>query len=164
MTMTMKAIIFVAFTVSTGANAFNLLPQNGNTLSPSRFDHHASVSLLAAKDDNNVEQNILSRRSALSSFLSAGLTAASVASVVGAPTSEAWAAEGSRTIGQISGSGLVFKDTLVVESFDDPKVKGVTLYVSNFERPLTGKCVTCVPFDQIIRLHYLLFHSKSYHC
>jgi len=34
---------------------------------------------------------------------------------------------------------LVFKDTLVVESFDDPKVKGVTLYVSNFERPLTER-------------------------
>ena len=150
MTVTMKSIIFVAFTVSTGANAFNLLPQNGNTLSPSRFDHHASVSLLAAKDDNNVEQKILSRRSALSSFLTGGLTAASVASVIGVPTSEAWAAEGSRTIGQISGSGLVFKDTLVVESFDDPKVKGVTLYVSNFERPLTGKCVTCLPFDRIM--------------
>lgn len=53
--------------------------------------------------------------------------------------SEASAGEGSRVIGKISGSGLVFKDTLTVESFDDPKVKGVTLYVSNFERPLNGK-------------------------
>jgi len=44
-----------------------------------------------------------------------------------------------RTLAQISGSGLVFKDTLVVEAFDDPKVKGVTLYVSNFERPLTER-------------------------
>lgn len=31
------------------------------------------------------------------------------------------------------------QDTLTVESFDDPKVKGVTLYVSNFERPLTER-------------------------
>jgi catabolite regulation protein CreA len=77
-----------------------------------------------------------SRRSALSSFL-AGAAAATLGMSV--PTSDAHAAEGSRTIGQISGSGLVFKDTLVVESFDDPKVKGVTLYVSNFERPLTGE-------------------------
>merc|ERR1711966_537149 len=46
---------------------------------------------------------------------------------------------GSRTLGKISGSGLVFKDTLVVEAFDDPKVKGVTLYVSNFERPMTER-------------------------
>jgi len=48
-------------------------------------------------------------------------------------------AEGSRTIGKIAGSGLVFKDTLTVESFDDPKVKGVTLYVSNFERPMAER-------------------------
>ena len=26
-----------------------------------------------------------------------------------------------------------------MEAFDDPKVKGVTLYVSNFERPLTER-------------------------
>jgi hypothetical protein len=32
-------------------------------------------------------------------------------------------ASDSRIIGQIAGSGLVFKDTLVVESFDDPKVR-----------------------------------------
>jgi len=45
----------------------------------------------------------------------------------------------SRIIGEISGSGLVFKDTLTVESFDDPKVRGVTLYISNFQRPLTER-------------------------
>lgn len=28
----------------------------------------------------------------------------------------------SRVIGEIAGSGLIFKDTLTVESFDDPKV------------------------------------------
>mmetsp|Transcript_14305 Transcript_14305/g.39780 ORF Transcript_14305/g.39780 Transcript_14305/m.39780 type:complete len:243 (+) Transcript_14305:58-786(+) len=44
-----------------------------------------------------------------------------------------------RILGQIQGSGLVFKDTLQIESFDDPKVKGVTLYVSNFQRPLTER-------------------------
>lgn len=48
-------------------------------------------------------------------------------------------AEGSRKVGSISGSGLVFKDTLVVESFDDPKVQGVSLYISTFERPLTER-------------------------
>ena len=48
-------------------------------------------------------------------------------------------ADGSRTIAEISGSGLVFKDTLVVESFDDPKVQGVTLYISNFQRPLAER-------------------------
>jgi len=48
-------------------------------------------------------------------------------------------ANGSRTIGSLSGSGLVFKDTLTIESFDDPKVQGVTLYISNFQRPLTER-------------------------
>ena len=45
----------------------------------------------------------------------------------------------SRVVGELKGSGLVFKDTLQIESFEDPKVKGVTLYVSNFQRPLTER-------------------------
>mmetsp|Transcript_26396 Transcript_26396/g.58638 ORF Transcript_26396/g.58638 Transcript_26396/m.58638 type:complete len:235 (-) Transcript_26396:1489-2193(-) len=48
-------------------------------------------------------------------------------------------AAGSTVIGEIAGSGIVFKDTLVVEQFDDPKVKGVSLYISNFQKPLTEK-------------------------
>jgi len=55
-----------------------------------------------------------------------------------APSQVAVAAE-SRLIGEIAGSGLVFKDTLNVESFDDPKVKGVTLYISSFQRPLNER-------------------------
>jgi catabolite regulation protein CreA len=55
------------------------------------------------------------------------------------PPLPALAAEGSHVIGEISGSGLVFKHTLRVESFDDPKVKGVTVYLTNFERPLTER-------------------------
>mmetsp|Transcript_2444 Transcript_2444/g.5254 ORF Transcript_2444/g.5254 Transcript_2444/m.5254 type:complete len:235 (-) Transcript_2444:218-922(-) len=45
----------------------------------------------------------------------------------------------SRIVGEIAGSGIVMKDILTVESFDDPKVKGVTLYVSSFQRPLTER-------------------------
>ena len=45
----------------------------------------------------------------------------------------------SQIIGQISGSGLVFKDTLEVERFDDPKIKGITLYITNFQRPITER-------------------------
>lgn len=48
-------------------------------------------------------------------------------------------AESSRVVGQLQGSGLVFKDTLEIESFDDPKVQGVTLYISNFQRPITER-------------------------
>ena len=42
-------------------------------------------------------------------------------------------------MGDIAGSGIVFKDTLTVEAFDDPKVEGVTLYISNFQRPLNER-------------------------
>uniref|UniRef100_A0A7S1YEI7 PsbP C-terminal domain-containing protein n=1 Tax=Grammatophora oceanica TaxID=210454 RepID=A0A7S1YEI7_9STRA len=48
-------------------------------------------------------------------------------------------ADSSRVVGELQGSGLIFKDTLEIESFDDPKVKGVTLYISNFQRPLTER-------------------------
>lgn len=33
------------------------------------------------------------------------------------------------------------QDTLQIESFDDPKVRGITLYISNFQRPLTERWV-----------------------
>jgi catabolite regulation protein CreA len=45
----------------------------------------------------------------------------------------------SKVVGSLKGSGLVFKDTLQIERFDDPKVQGVTLYISNFDRPITEK-------------------------
>jgi catabolite regulation protein CreA len=47
--------------------------------------------------------------------------------------------EGSKVVGTLKGSGLVFKDTLNIERFEDPKVKGVVLYISNFDRPVTEK-------------------------
>jgi catabolite regulation protein CreA len=50
-----------------------------------------------------------------------------------------FAFESSKVVGQLQGSGLVFKDTLAIERFDDPKVKGVTLYISNFQRPLNER-------------------------
>lgn len=33
----------------------------------------------------------------------------------------------------------MFKDTLKVSAFEDPKLKGVTIYLSDFDRPLTEK-------------------------
>ncbi len=128
-----------AFIVCRGASAFTSLG-HVTARSPTRVISPGSTTNFMAADSYDDEFRMLSRRSALSSFL-AGATAVTFG--MAAPASEARAAEGSRTIGQISGSGLVFKDTLVVESFDDPKVRGVTLYVSNFERPLTGKLSNC---------------------
>ena len=34
---------------------------------------------------------------------------------------------------------MVFKDKLIVDAFADPKVEGVTLYVSDFERPVVER-------------------------
>ena len=44
-----------------------------------------------------------------------------------------------RQIASITASGLVFKDKLIVDAFADPKVEGVTLYVSDFERPVVER-------------------------
>lgn len=49
------------------------------------------------------------------------------------------AAGTSRVVGTLKGSGLVFKDTLQIEAFDDPKVNGVKLYISNFQIPVTER-------------------------
>jgi catabolite regulation protein CreA len=43
------------------------------------------------------------------------------------------------TIGEIATSGLIFKDKLMIERFDDPKVTGVKLYVAYYERPLNER-------------------------
>jgi len=42
-------------------------------------------------------------------------------------------------VGEFTSSGLIFKDTVEVIAIEDPKVKGVTIYVSNVKRPLTDR-------------------------
>ena len=49
--------------------------------------------------------------------------------------------DGQRIVGEMSGSGFFLKDTLRTESFNDPKVDGVQLYLSDFQKPLTEKIV-----------------------
>ena len=48
-------------------------------------------------------------------------------------------ADGSREVASISTSGIIFKDTLKINAFPDPKVEGVVIYLADFERPLTEK-------------------------
>ena len=62
----------------------------------------------------------------------------------------------------IPASGIFFKDSLKIMAFEDPKVQGVVLYLSDFDRPLTEKLqkdffsdpssssLTCVRTGQII--------------
>mmetsp|Transcript_62983 Transcript_62983/g.150025 ORF Transcript_62983/g.150025 Transcript_62983/m.150025 type:complete len:242 (-) Transcript_62983:113-838(-) len=49
------------------------------------------------------------------------------------------AAADKRMVGEIPASGLVFKDMLNVEEFEDPKVSGVKLYLSDFSRSLADR-------------------------
>ena len=48
------------------------------------------------------------------------------------------AADDGKIIGQIPASGIIFKDIVKVERIEDPKVQGIELYVSDFQRPITG--------------------------
>lgn len=73
----------------------------------------------------------------LSAALYLGSAFTGMAALTAAPE-PAFAGE-SKVVGQLKGSGLVFKDTLSIERFEDPKVQGVVLYISNFDRPVTEK-------------------------
>eukprot|EP00249_Psilotum_nudum_P004353 c17871_g1_i1 orf=136-906(+) len=42
-------------------------------------------------------------------------------------------------VGEFSGSGFVFKDTVEVIAFQDPKIEGVTVHISNIKRSLTDQ-------------------------
>lgn len=48
-------------------------------------------------------------------------------------------ADESKLVGQIPASGIIFKDIVKVERIEDPKVKGIELYVSDFQRPITDR-------------------------
>lgn len=40
-------------------------------------------------------------------------------------------------IGEVKTNGLMFKDSLVVSAFDDPDIKGVTVYITYYARSLS---------------------------
>jgi catabolite regulation protein CreA len=52
----------------------------------------------------------------------------------------------SREVGSMTTSGIIFKDTLKINAFSDPKVQGVTIYLADFDRPLAEK-LTNDPFN-----------------
>lgn len=71
----------------------------------------------------------------LSKWLSSGIIATGILCNVDGSA----AAAATREIGSIATSGIVFKDTLKISAVEDPKVTGVTLYLSDYQRPLTEK-------------------------
>mmetsp|Transcript_27271 Transcript_27271/g.45733 ORF Transcript_27271/g.45733 Transcript_27271/m.45733 type:complete len:192 (+) Transcript_27271:120-695(+) len=44
-----------------------------------------------------------------------------------------------REVASIPATGLIFKDYLKIMAFEDPKIKGVELYLGDFERPLNER-------------------------
>eukprot|EP00238_Polyblepharides_amylifera_P014906 CAMPEP_0196579558 /NCGR_PEP_ID=MMETSP1081-20130531/22799_1 /TAXON_ID=36882 /ORGANISM="Pyramimonas amylifera, Strain CCMP720" /LENGTH=193 /DNA_ID=CAMNT_0041899185 /DNA_START=254 /DNA_END=834 /DNA_ORIENTATION=+ len=42
-------------------------------------------------------------------------------------------------VGEFNASGIVFKDSVEIVGFSDPKVDGVTLYISDFKRSVAAK-------------------------
>jgi catabolite regulation protein CreA len=89
----------------------------------------------AQKDQ--IMQTKLFGSAVLSAVLYIGSAFTGMAALTASP--EPAFANDSKVVGQLKGSGLVFKDTLSIERFEDPKVKGVVLYISNFDRPVTEK-------------------------
>ena len=48
-------------------------------------------------------------------------------------------ADDGKIIGQIPASGIIFKDIVKVERIEDPKVAGIEIYISDFQRPITDR-------------------------
>ena len=95
----------------------------------------SSARLARHSDDSDVEpwlklQPLLSRAATAIVGVGLGLSTFAVHPAL---------AEEKRSVAEIAGSGLIFKDTLVVDAFADPKVEGVTIYVSDFQRPITDR-------------------------
>jgi catabolite regulation protein CreA len=98
-------------------------------LLPMEADFTTSMKM---QNSNSIPEASQSRRS----FLSAALFATT--SLINGVQATAFGS-GQREIGEISASGIIFKDTIKVTAFQDPKVDGVQIYVSDFQRPINER-------------------------
>ena len=130
-TMFLRGAFYAILVVSVTAFTANFPASAGSTTCASSLTR-----VNAAGDNHGWDLSPKTTVEAFKTCAAGGLLAACLLMTNPLPTV---AADGARIVGEFQGSGLVFKDTLKVESFDDPKIKGVTLYVSNFERPLTER-------------------------
>jgi len=96
----------------------------------------ASKIKLSADRENEHQAEYLRHNKGLFRYFAALLITAT--SLVSASPQDAYGST-SRTVGDFGTSGLVFKDSLKVDALDDPKVEGVTLYISDFQIPITEK-------------------------
>lgn len=132
----------VCLCLATPGEAFSLLPSRGSLPAPTMMmspiqeegDSHHPGGNRHVSPSSWHEVPRSAARWVGAAALGASLAVSALASVPPPAL-----AESPRVVGQLQGSGLVFKDTLQIESFDDPKVQGVTLYISNFQRPITER-------------------------
>ena len=116
----------------------------GTSFSPTRFVGSSNqlkllcgkaefTTRMALQNSNNIPDANPSRRNVLSSaalFVATSLLNGVQANAFGS---------GQREIGEISASGIIFKDTIKVTAFQDPKVEGVQIYVTDFQRPINER-------------------------
>ncbi|GMI16855.1 hypothetical protein TrLO_g1688 [Triparma laevis f. longispina] len=119
-------IIFLSLLLS-AATSFTFSPA-------SRLRHHTSLNV-----QSDIHSQPMTRVGATPAPFAKAFSVFSVCAALVLTGVAPANAEASRTVGQISGSGLVFKDTLNIESFADPKIPEVSLYISNFQRPITER-------------------------
>jgi CreA protein len=138
--ITLAAVLLLQVSLDNGVDGF--APRSVSLRVP-------SVSLTATNDNNDLNPNgspLQLQLQKIQQQVAQGLTTAAFAATLAVGTTMTMTAAPapataieSKIIGQLQGSGLVFKDTLQIESFDDPKVKGVTLYISTFQKPITER-------------------------
>jgi len=108
-------------------------------VSPS-FPSTSSAAAAGAITGNDVNVPGAIQESPARSWAGALAACAVFAAVIcGVTGSQPAVAGDKRVVGEIPASGLIFKDTINVEEFDDPKVKGVNLYLSDFSRSFTDR-------------------------
>ena len=118
------------------ALALALLVANVNAFAPSKSPFSNAITSIVSQ--SHELKDVVSKKAFATLFGSFILLSSNLSPIL--PGGEALAGGGSgRTVGEIQASGIVFKDKLIIESFDDPKVQGVSLYISNFERPLNER-------------------------
>jgi CreA protein len=131
MKLSTSTLFLLVAALADSTNAFSVVGSNAPVAT------RTSTMSLQAKP--NQKEEPLIQKSFANVFGSMILTASLVFGTTFATAIPPAHADGSKVVGELKGSGLLFKDTLKIERFDDPKVKGVTLYISNFDRPVTEK-------------------------
>ncbi|KAL3148597.1 Protein TIC 20-II, chloroplastic [Trebouxia sp. C0009 RCD-2024] len=100
---------------------------------PSHMSYRTSHSRRPSASSNNSQQT---RCQATSNKFTAQLLSLAAAGVTSLAAGSALATS---KIGEFSASGFIFKDSVEAVAVEDPDVKGVTIYISDFKRSISDK-------------------------